>query len=60
MLDQTPLSSTNYWVHMDETIFPDPATFSPERWLEAEREGFPLQKYMVSFSKGSRQCVGQK
>ncbi|KID94532.1 Cytochrome P450, partial [Metarhizium majus ARSEF 297] len=55
----TPLSSTNYWVHMDETIFPDPATFSPERWLEAEREGFPLQKYMVSFSKGSRQCVGQ-
>ncbi|EFY91617.1 cytochrome P450, putative [Metarhizium acridum CQMa 102] len=56
----TPLSSTNYWVHMDETIFPNPATFSPERWLEAEREGVPLQKYMVSFSKGSRQCVGQK
>ncbi|KHN95530.1 Cytochrome P450 [Metarhizium album ARSEF 1941] len=55
----TPLSSTNYWVHMDESIFPDPHRFSPERWLDAERAGFPLQKYLVSFSKGSRQCVGQ-
>ncbi|OAA37673.1 Cytochrome P450 [Metarhizium rileyi] len=55
----TPLSSTNYWVHMDETIFPNPHRFYPDRWLEAEKQGFPLQKYMVSFSKGSRQCVGQ-
>ncbi|KAG5932301.1 hypothetical protein E4U53_001392 [Claviceps sorghi] len=55
----TPMSCTNYWIHMDETIFPDPANFAPERWLAAEREGFPLQKYMVSFSRGSRQCVGQ-
>ncbi|KAG5975396.1 hypothetical protein E4U55_007703 [Claviceps digitariae] len=55
----TPMSSTNYWIHMDETIFPNPTNFSPERWLDAERTGFPLQKYMVSFAKGSRQCVGQ-
>ncbi|KAG6039634.1 hypothetical protein E4U41_002383 [Claviceps citrina] len=57
--EQTPMSSTNYWVHMDETIFPEPTKFCPERWLEAEEAGIPLQKYMVSFSKGSRQCVGQ-
>ncbi|KAG5926197.1 hypothetical protein E4U42_003537 [Claviceps africana] len=55
----TPMSSTNYWIHMDETIFPNPATFSPERWLDADMAGFPLQRYMVSFSRGSRQCVGQ-
>ncbi|KAG6010707.1 hypothetical protein E4U43_008547 [Claviceps pusilla] len=29
----TPMSSTNYWIHMDETIFPSPTKFSPERWL---------------------------
>ncbi|KAG6004627.1 hypothetical protein E4U21_000903 [Claviceps maximensis] len=39
----TPMSSSNYWIHMDESIFPDPTKFSPERWLEAEQAGFPLQ-----------------
>ncbi|KAH8703443.1 putative cytochrome P450 [Talaromyces proteolyticus] len=54
----TPFSSTNYWVHMDSTVFSEPEKFHPERWLKAEKEGFPLQRYLVSFSKGSRQCVG--
>jgi cytochrome P450 len=45
---------------MDTNIFPDPEQFKPERWLKAEEEGFPLQRYLVSFSKGSRQCVGLK
>ena len=45
---------------MDETIFPEPEKFKPERWLKAREEGFPLHRYLVSFSKGSRQCVGIK
>lgn len=50
----TPCSSTSLILHYDETTFPDPKAFRPERWVENPR----LEKYMVSFSKGTRQCVG--
>ena len=35
-------------------IFPDPMEFKPEPWVENPR----LDKYLLSFSKGSRICVG--
>ncbi|KAK5088912.1 hypothetical protein LTS08_000688 [Lithohypha guttulata] len=54
----TPVSQMNYMVNNDPRIFPKPLEFHPERWIEAEKEGFPLQRYMVSFGKGSRSCVG--
>lgn len=48
-------------MHHNESIFPDSYKFKPERWLEPRPEGSPpLERYMVSFSKGSRQCVGMK
>ncbi|KAJ0344066.1 hypothetical protein KNSL1_009713 [Colletotrichum chrysophilum] len=56
----TPVSETPYFVLMHPTIFPEPQTFKPERWLEAERRGKRLDKYLVSFGKGSRQCLGMK
>jgi len=40
-------------------IFPDPNSFKPERWLPLDTEGKRLQKFLVSFSKGSRQCLGK-
>jgi hypothetical protein len=44
-------------MHHNETVFPDSHRFKPERWLDpAERKR--LEKYMVAFSKGSRQCIG--
>ena len=45
---------TAYLVHHDETIFPNSYEYIPERWLENPR----LDKYMCSFTKGTRQCVG--
>ena len=54
----TPVSMTSVFVNNDPTIFPEPTQFRPERWLEAEKEGRRLNRYLVSFSKGSRQCVG--
>lgn len=45
---------TAYFVHHDESIFPNSHKYIPERWLENPR----LDKYMVSFTKGTRQCVG--
>lgn len=41
-------------------IFPDPAVFRPERWLEAEARGEYLTRYLTSFSKEPRMCSGIK
>lgn len=50
----TPVGMTSTLIHQDETIFPNAASFVPERWVENPR----LDRYLVSFSKGSRQCLG--
>jgi cytochrome P450 len=55
---QTPVSQIHYFVHTNEAIFPDPFSFKPDRWVQAAEQGFPLNNYLVSFSKGSRQCLG--
>jgi len=52
----TPLSMTTLSVHTDETIFPDPWAFKPERWLGAE--GAARRRFQMAFSKGGRSCVG--
>ncbi|KPI46010.1 Trichodiene oxygenase [Cyphellophora attinorum] len=44
-------------IHYDKGIFPDPDRFDPERWLKGE-ESKHLHKYLVSFSKGARRCMG--
>lgn len=50
----TPVGMTSTLIHHDESIFPDSYTYNPDRWLENPR----LDRYLVSFSKGSRQCIG--
>lgn len=51
---KTPISMTSTLIHHDESIFPNSHTFSPERWLTTPH----LDRYLISFSKGSRQCIG--
>lgn len=51
---QTPVSMSSYYVHHDESIFLNAKSFIPERWIENPR----LSQFLVSFSKGSRQCLG--
>lgn len=50
----TPVCMDAISMHTDESIFPDPTAFRPERWIDNPR----LDRYLVSFSKGSRQCLG--
>ncbi|KAF3480353.1 cytochrome P450 [Arthroderma uncinatum] len=50
----TPVSMSTYDMHHDETIFADSYQFRPERWLQ----NAVLDRYLVSFGKGSRQCLG--
>lgn len=45
-------------LHNNSSIFPDPFSFNPDRWLG--KSGANLSKYLVPFSRGSRQCVGMK
>ncbi|KAF9260619.1 cytochrome P450 [Marasmius fiardii PR-910] len=52
----TVVSCASYFVHMDPHIFPDPTEFSPERWLEPGSAR--LDRYLVTFSKGPRMCIG--
>ncbi|KAJ5107325.1 Benzoate 4-monooxygenase cytochrome P450 [Penicillium angulare] len=54
----TPISQSVYFVHMDPTLFPEPKKFDPERWIRAEEEGQHLTRFIVSFTKGSKQCLG--
>ncbi|KAH7407097.1 putative P450 monooxygenase [Phaeosphaeria sp. MPI-PUGE-AT-0046c] len=53
----TPVAMTSLLQHRDETKFPAPMVFDPERWLDASG-GERLEKYLVPFSKGTRQCLG--
>ncbi|KAF8997881.1 cytochrome P450 [Cyathus striatus] len=43
-------------MHRNPRIFTDPSRFYPERWLQDDSQG--LEKYLVSFSKGPRSCLG--
>jgi len=50
----TPLSTSTYLFHHDESVFLDSCSFRPERWIENSK----LKNYLLAFSRGSRQCVG--
>ncbi|PQE19030.1 cytochrome p450 protein [Rutstroemia sp. NJR-2017a WRK4] len=53
-----PVSQSTYLMHTDPSIYPNPRIFNPDRWVKAAEEGVQLTRYMVSFTKGSRQCLG--
>lgn len=50
----TPVSMQSVLIHRNARLFPSPSEFVPKRWLDNKS----LDRYLVSFSKGSRQCVG--
>lgn len=52
----TPMSVQTLILHTNDDIFPDPWAFKPERWLDDEAA--MRRKYILSFNKGSRQCLG--
>jgi len=53
---KTPVGMTSVQLHHNEDNFPDSHRFIAERWLG--EEGKKLEKYLVSFCKGSRICFG--
>lgn len=57
-ITQTVVAMGATVVHRNAEIFPEPYTFSPERWLQSDSQD--LERYLVSFSKGPRSCLGIK
>ena len=55
-----PVGMTTIFMHNDESIFPDHKAFKPERWLEKRKDGVRLERYLTSFGRGTRQCLGIK
>lgn len=57
----TEISMDIYSISHDERIFPDSFRFEPARWLDSPKgpDGEKkLSRYMVSFGKGNRMCLG--
>ena len=52
----TPVSMSSISMHDDQSIFPEPRKFDPQRWIGPERD--IRQKYLFNFGRGARQCVG--
>jgi cytochrome P450 len=55
----TIVGMSSWMMHRNPKVFPDPDTFSPERWLDPANAG-KLEKSFVAFSRGSRQCIGMQ
>ncbi|KAJ6134167.1 cytochrome P450 [Penicillium sp. IBT 18751x] len=55
----TPVGMTATLIHTHPDLFPEPYEFRPERWLDEQGQRHKrLDKYLLSFSRGSRQCIG--
>ncbi|KAI9791752.1 MAG: hypothetical protein M1816_003562 [Peltula sp. TS41687] len=54
----TAVSMSIIDIHMNENIFTEPKVFRPDRWLGDETTKRQLERYLVPFSRGSRNCLG--
>ena len=52
----TPVSMTSVLIHNTPSLFPDPETFNPDRFVQQPE----LKKYLLDFGKGTRQCLGMQ
>ena len=55
MPEDLTVSPINYCIHRDETVFPDPETWNPDRWSNASKQ---INEANFSFGGGTRVCLG--
>ncbi|PQE06880.1 Trichodiene oxygenase protein [Rutstroemia sp. NJR-2017a BVV2] len=48
---------TTILMHNDETLYPDPFSFNPDRWMDMEKRK-KFGRIYAPFSRGSRMCAG--
>ncbi|XP_053483293.1 sterol 26-hydroxylase, mitochondrial [Ictalurus furcatus] len=56
---KTAFIMNHYAISHDETVFPEPRVFKPERWLRDGREQ-PIPFGSIPFGFGVRGCVGKR
>ncbi|KAL4783908.1 cytochrome P450 [Aspergillus varians] len=57
--EKTIVSCQPYTVHrLDESVFPDPDTFNPDRWMD-ENGAAERNRLFFAFSTGGRGCTGR-
>ncbi|KAJ4353268.1 uncharacterized protein N0V89_004995 [Didymosphaeria variabile] len=56
----TNIGCAPYLQNHNADVFPEPERFRPERWIEARERGVNLPKYLATFVKGGRMCLGIK
>ena len=56
----TSVAHSAYCYHTDDKMFTDAKSFQPERWLGNAESFQELDNRLVSFSRGSRSCLGIK
>ncbi|KAH8648213.1 cytochrome P450 [Tricladium varicosporioides] len=54
----TILTTSSYILNRQSSIWTNPKEFSPERWLQSDSNN--LDKYMTSFYRGTRGCLGKE
>ncbi|KAL5342816.1 cytochrome P450 [Aspergillus crustosus] len=52
----TSVGVSTYQLHQDESVFPDPLVFKPDRWLDPTDE---MLNNFFAFGKGTRACIAQ-
>lgn len=58
----TAISASTLLLHTNESLFPDPWRFDPERWTSTNNDAETLgrrRRYMMSFMRGTRGCIGR-
>lgn len=52
----TSVGVSAFQLHQDETAFPNPSSFMPERWLDPTQD---MLDHFFAFGKGTRACIAQ-
>ena len=56
---RTVCSIAPYSLHRNESVFPEPLKWKPERWLGGEIEkNVEMERWFWAFSSGARMCIG--
>ncbi|KAK8054878.1 cytochrome p450 domain-containing protein [Apiospora rasikravindrae] len=54
----TPVGMTTYLMHTDESLYPEPMRFNPDRWMGTSKGTVADARYYAPFSRGTRMCLG--